>query len=103
MRMAFRLLDEPSYLYIKHLLFLFFLPRRVSAFSSLQITLRSVILNSPILLTCVYIFTSPPITNDMMPSTLRWASITGLMALLPAARAGFNPNSEDNLSVYWGM
>ncbi|KAK5997715.1 Endochitinase 33 [Cladobotryum mycophilum] len=38
-----------------------------------------------------------------MPSTLLSASFAALLALLPAAQAGFDPNSAKNLAVYWGQ
>lgn len=36
-----------------------------------------------------------------MPS-LYLTSALGLLSLLPAAQAGWNPNSKDNIVVYWG-
>jgi chitinase len=36
-----------------------------------------------------------------MPS-LYLTSALGLLSLLPAAQAGWNPNSKDNVVVYWG-
>ncbi|KAM0453088.1 hypothetical protein ACHAPV_009203 [Trichoderma viride] len=37
-----------------------------------------------------------------MPS-LYLTSALGLLSLLPAAQAGWNPNSKDNVVVYWGQ
>ena len=42
----------------------------------------------------------------MIISTLLWPSVAGLITFLkflPAVRASYNPNADDNLSVYWGM
>lgn len=38
-----------------------------------------------------------------MSSTQLLAAVAGLMALLPAVRAGYDPTADDNLSVYWGQ
>jgi hypothetical protein len=37
-----------------------------------------------------------------MPSISSFTSALGLLSLLPAARAGWNQNSNDNIVVYWG-
>lgn len=38
-----------------------------------------------------------------MPSSVSAAAVASLLAMLPSTMAAFNPGSNSNIAVYWGM
>jgi chitinase len=39
----------------------------------------------------------------MSPSFLALTALTGALAVMPTAMAGFDPNSQSNMAIYWGQ